>query len=165
MNTKNVQKKAKMQLGYLWTFFFLDKNNNIVYKKEKHNLVTTVFLNALASQNSGKNTQHIGQNMYVAVGDSAIVPTAGSIQLGNEIYRKLATDSASIGNNCIIQTFFNLGELVGTFTEYGLFGSGANSVASITANSGILYSIVQDTIIKPNTEGLIIQVETTYIEG
>lgn len=126
------------------------------------NLVPTVGKTALAAQISNQNTTNVGDNLFVALGSNTTPPAAGDTQLGTETTRKAVGSTAFLFGTASIAVFFAAGQATGTHREFGLFGDGNTTTASIAANSGILYSHVAVNVTVSATETLTITFDITF---
>lgn len=92
---------------------------------------------------------------YTALGTGIATPANGDIILGTEVYRRQRGSATNAANIAYITAFYTAPEVVGTFTEAGLFANGTSVV-----NSGVLFSRVLLNggagIVKTNIETLTI---------
>ena len=146
----------------VWNFVFQDTRNGNTRSETLYNKVPNVFLNASAQQITGENTYNIGQNLYIALGSNSTSPTSGDTALLTETIRKASSDTSVSGSVAYITVFFASGEATGTHSEFGLFGSGAATLATASTNSGILYSRTVGSISVASYETLTITVEITF---
>lgn len=115
-------------------------------KSEYFNLIPTIGKQAFASQISWVNTTNIGDNLFVALGSNTTTPLVSDTQLGTEVTRKAASSTTYSGAVGYVSTFFAAWEATGTHREFWLFGNGDSTTASITANTGIMFSHVSANI-------------------
>lgn len=161
---KDVKIKTGVKPYGVWKFDVRDVAGNLIRRTVKKNLIPTIGLVALAAQLSGQNTTNIGDNLYIAIGDSTTAPSLSDLLLGNETARK-APGSSEYSNTttATIVVFFAPGEATGTHKEFGLFGDGKDSVASATADTGILFSHVSADVNVGATESLTITYEVEFV--
>lgn len=110
----------------------------VIEMNEVHNLIPTVGRNVLARLLAGDAT-YSGEVDYGALG-TAVSPSFSNsdTQLGNEVYRKQASDQAFDDNIVYIDWFLASGDVADqTFTEFGAFIDGTAS-----ANSGQAFSLL-----------------------
>jgi hypothetical protein len=109
--------------------------------------------NAIAAQLAGTNTYEC-QVTYLATGTGAGTPAVGDTTLFTELVRLAVSSNTAAGAVATLQVFFNSAQSNGTLTNMGAFGDGSASQASITANTGILYSKVNISEVKTSSETL-----------
>lgn len=103
----------------------------------QHNIVVTAGRSVIAQRLAGI-TNYTGTINYGALGtQNAPVPNNANTQLGNEVYRKVASSLAASGNVAYVDFFYAAGDVNGTFTEFGNFIDGAAG-----ANTGQLFSYI-----------------------
>ena len=155
--------KERGKLTGEWLFEVRDNEGKLIKATREKNIIPNVGLNAIAAQ-FGKPliTVDIGDNLYVAVGDDTTTPAAGDTALGNETARKASSDRNDDGGNvAAITVFFNTGEATGTHREFGLFGDGDTTSATVAADSGILYSHVSTNVAVTAAENLTVTFSLT----
>ena len=160
--SKQVVIKEETKFGALWHFEVRSaRTGRLKREVTVHNIVPNVWHAAMAQQVAGVNTQHIGQNLYIALGTSTETPSVSDTQLNTETVRKLANTNYASGPTGTIRAFFNQTEAVGTFRVFGLFMNGGTTVASITPNSGILASKVASLVSVASSETLTVTINFT----
>lgn len=84
------------------------------------NIIPTASLNSLA-------TTFLNSGTYIAVGDSATVPTLLSTAMGNQLDRNAVTLATASGASATFETFFTTSEpsaiATTTIREVGLFNA------------------------------------------
>lgn len=145
-----------------WRFEIRNTKTGKIRTIEQENIIPDVALEAFAAQFSGDNTNNIGDNPYIAVGDDVTPPAAGDTILGNETTRKLAGSTSFSGAVGSIAAFFASGEATGTHREFGLFGDGNASAAGAGADSGILFSHVAVNVAVAAIETLTVTFTLTF---
>lgn len=141
---KEKSREFKMLQEYARTknealFKFLRQGGIILDFDCKHNLVCTRGRSVLAERLAG-GTTYTGEVTDGALGN-AVSPsfTNASTQLGSEVGRKAASDSAFDDNIAYIDFFFASGDIAdGTYTEWGTFIDGDGS----TPNDGRAFSLL-----------------------
>ena len=151
---KQIQGKEKGKLYGKWIFTIEDTITGKKRTIEKKNILPTVGRIAMAKQLAGLATKDMGDNLYIAVGDDNTTPTITDTKLGNETTRKAVSSTTTSSVTSIITVFFAAGEATDTHEEFGLFGDGNTTTASASADSGVLYSHVAQTVIVSATETL-----------
>lgn len=126
------------------------KSGKILVIEEFENIFCTVGKNSIAQRLSGNTTGNIGIINYCAVGTNGTAANIADIKLGTELFRKLVSVRTVTGNAVEFRTFFTESEANGTLLEVGLFGDNA----TITADSGVLYSHRVISRTKTNLETL-----------
>lgn len=151
------------QSHFIWTFEVHDANGNLKQKVTQRNLIPSVAKAAFAKQMAGTNTQQIGQNLYIALGTNSTTPAVGDTTLGTEVLRKIVGLPLDSGATATLKAFFNQTEATGTYREFGLFGNGASAVASVTANTGVMFSKLPTNVAVGPTETLTVTITYTFI--
>jgi len=154
--------KQSSQLKGHYHIVVEDIHTGIKRTYDYDNLIPTVGLTAFAAQMSGDNTKEIGDNLYIGVGSNVAAPAAGDTTLGTEVARKIAGSTAFAGAVSSISVFFAATEATGTHKEFGLFGDGNASTASVAADSGVLFSHVAANVVVSAIETLTITFELTF---
>ena len=94
------------------------------------NIIPTASLNALA-------TTFLASGTYIAVGDSATVPTLLDTTMGNQLDRNAVTLSTSSGASATFETFFTTSEpsaiATTTIREVGLFNAASAGTMALHA--------------------------------
>lgn len=161
-NGRKVGLHEEARTHWHWRLEVFNADGSLDQCIERDNLIPDVAGNAYAQQAAGINTQNIGQSQYCALGTNATAPSYGDVQLGTETIRKPISINTVSGRTATLKTFYSQTEVVGTFREVGLFGNGATTVASITANSGILFSKIAVNFTIAATQTLIITITYTF---
>ena len=131
------------------------KTGEIKRKTVYHNIVVTVWKNALANrQAGGTNTAFITLG---AVGTNGAAVGAGDTTLGTELARKALALVTPSGNQVLTTTFFGAPEAVGAIAEFALFGE----LATVAADSGTMVNHALISELKTNAETLTIQCTIT----
>lgn len=145
--TKLLDKQNLIICGF-HSFTLRDESGII---KERHvykNLIVDATLTEMCKRLANSPTVS-GVLTHGALGTSATVVAVGDIKLGTESYRKTFATRTQVGNTVECSVFFNPNEVSGTFYEYGTFLDGG-----ATADSGILFSHLNISIIKPSSQSL-----------
>ncbi len=87
----------------------------------------------------------------MALGSNNAAPTTGDITLGTETLRKLIAINTSSGAVATLTVSFGTAEANGTHKEIGIFGNGASSAATGSADTGILFSRASVNITKTSS--------------
>lgn len=115
---------------------YLD-NGTITEVYETHNIIVTAGFAQLAMGMTYERTTAPAINYGCLGTGTSPVPVAGSTQLVNEVYRKLASSRSHNGNVVYIDFFFAAADCNGTYTEFGNVIDGAAG-----ANTGSLFSFI-----------------------
>ena len=162
MKLKEQQNQSVQAVG-VWTFEIRDSKTKKLKKREVvKNIVPTVARTAMARQLAGNNSTEM-QGTYVALGTGTTTPTNGDTTLETETYRKALSSGINSNNIASLTGFFTAAEVSGTFREAAIFGDGADSTASGSADTGIMYSRVAINITKSATETLTITWQLTFV--
>ena len=129
------------------------KTDELKEVHEVDNLVPTVMFNAVAQQIAGANTYEL-EGTYCAVGSGTTSPAVGDTTLETEAARKAIGTRSASGAVATLLAFFNSGEANGTHREVGVFGDGAASEATSSADTGILFSRAAINVTKTVTDTL-----------
>ena len=116
----------------------------------------------MAVQHAGNATANM-RITHFALGDDNTPVTNADTTLGNETTRKAVSSKTNTDNESSVTTFFAVGEATGTHQELGAFGDGNTPTASITSDSGILYSHVLSTITIASDETLTLSLRTSFV--
>ena len=131
-------------------------NGEVVKVIEKDNLIVNAGKNLLRDFLKGDAVSGLSR---LALGTGTTTPTDNDVQLENETYRQAFSDIAVENGLLRLTTFITSTATSGDFTEFGLFGNGADD----TANSGTLFSrVVYSTPVSKSTaESLTVQWDIT----
>lgn len=151
-----------LQIIGKWKFSIKDTITWAIREIEEFNLIPTVWKTAFASQMAWDNTQHIGTNLYIAVGSNVTAPNITDVQLGTEVARKAVWSTTFSSWVASIAVFFAAWEATWTHREFGLFGSWNTTTSSATANSGIMFSHVSVNVSVSATETLTCTFSITF---
>lgn len=115
----------------------LRKQGILLDYKAKHNIVVTAGRSVIA-QRLVNITTYSGAINYGLLGTQASPnPTNASTQLGNEVFRKLASSLSASSNIAYADFFYTAADTNGTYTEFGNVIDGTGS-----ANTGQLFSYI-----------------------
>ena len=159
---RNLFTKEEQEMHWEWKFDVHNPDGSLASSTVQKNLIPTVAKAAQALQITGLNTQNIGQNIYIALGTSITAPTTSDTQLGAEVIRKLVTVKSTSTNVASIVCFFSQTEATGTWREFGMFQNGGSTVASGSANTGIMFSKVPTNITVLALQTLTVTVTYTF---
>jgi hypothetical protein len=159
MNTKF---KQSVGVKGIWKAVVKKATGETVSVKEVANLVPTVARTAMAVQHAGNATANM-KVTHVAVGSDATPPSNADTTLGAEVARKAVSSKTNVANESSITAFFAAGEATGTHQEIGAFGNGNTTTASITSDSGILYSHVSSVLAIASDETLTLTLRTSFL--
>ena len=131
-------------------------NGEVVRVFEKDNLIVDAGRNLLRDFLKGDAVSGLTR---LALGTGTTDASNGDTQLENETYRQAFSDVAVENGLLRLTTFITSTATSGDFTEFGLFGNGADD----TANSGTLFSrVVYSTPVSKSTaESLTVQWDIT----
>jgi hypothetical protein len=168
--TATIRKQTKKHLQ-LWNRFlnllfklgFIDRETLFRFYAHGHfirsqkitNIISNAGFNVLAKILAGEYSD-AGLINKMALGDGAGTPNVSDTTLFNEVYRNNKASSTSSANIAIITAFFTEIEVDGTFTEFGNFIDGTDTV-----DTGALWSHVNVSWTKSNSETLTIQCKYT----
>lgn len=157
MGNKTIKIAGGMGFKGVWKFTLKD----IITGKERvfiyENLIPTAGRAAIANHlTSPTPTVPTLRVNFTALGTGITAPANGDIQLQTEVFRKATASQTNANNVAFITAFYTAPEVSGTFREAGLFMN-----ATITANSGTLFSRVAINITKSLTETLTIDYTIT----
>lgn len=126
---------------------------------QQHNLVPSVFRNALAAKFAGNAGSVTFEFDYLALGSDSTAAMNSDVLLGNETMRAAFTDRYSVGNVTHLDLFLSSTEVGGdTFLEAGAFSGG-----SLSADTGTLGSRVVINEAMGVNENLTINVTVTVV--
>jgi len=128
----------------------------VVRVYEKDNLIVDAGKNLLRDFLKGDSVQGLSR---LALGTGTTQASASDTALENETYRQAFSDIAVENGLLRLTTFISSSATSGDFTEFGLFGNGADD----TSGSGTLFSrVVYSTpVSKSSAESLTVQWDIT----
>lgn len=153
--------KENINVVGIWNAVVKKATGETVSSNVYKNLIPTVGRTAMAVQHAGNATADM-KLTHIAVGDDATAPANSDTKLGNETARKALGSATNIANESSVAAFFAAGEATGTHREFGAFGDGNTTTASLTSDSGILYSHVTANVSVASNETLTLTYKTTF---
>lgn len=133
------------------------KYSQHIHSRSGHNIVPLVLRAAMANKIAGNTVTPTFAANYLAMGNSAAVPTNADTQLGNETIRWLFTNRFAIDNVAYLDKFWSSVEVWGnTYLEAGIFVDG-----SWTPNSWYLLSRIAINETMAATETLTVNASIT----
>lgn len=150
------QYSIKMFGVYLFTI--RDAVTNVIIRRSMaFNLIPTVGRAAIANHLTDPSPSPTSLRInFTALGSGSTAPANGDTTLETETFRKAVASQTNLNNVAFATAFYTASEAVGTHNEAGLFIG-----ATITPDSGTLFSRVAITITKTNTETLTIDYTIT----
>lgn len=145
----------------IWKAVVKSAAGNTVSNKIYRNLLPTVGRTAMAAQFADNET-HAMRVTHIAVGSDTTTPVNADTTLGTETARKAIGSNTNVANESSVAAFFAAGEATGTHREFGAFGDGSATTASLTSDSGILYSHVATNTTIGASETLTLTVKVTF---
>lgn len=146
----DINKNEKIVPSGMVEVIFTNVKTGKIRSYLKHNLVTNVGKNAMASALIGTTTNNKGIITYCALGTDSTAPEPENVKLGTEIFRKLVSVKSVSGNVALFETFFTIAEANGSLKEAGLFGDDATA----TTNSGTLFCHLAINRVKTSSDTL-----------
>jgi len=133
-----------------------DRSGRVVRTDRKKNIVCYVGLEKLLLRAAQETTDdcHIDK---AALGTGSTSPNTSNIALANEAYRNNVISATASDNQLFVDALFDIGEVAGTFTEFGLFVDG-----DAGANTGELWNRVLVDWTKTNEESLFVRSSFTF---
>jgi len=148
-----------LRFSETWTFTLTDINTGKKRIYHYKNLIPTVGRQAIAEHLTDPTPTFSSLFVnFTALGTGVTAPANGNTQLQTETFRKNTASATFAANVAFITAFYTAPEITGTFKEAGLFMN-----ATITANSGTLFSRVAIDITKSATETLTIDYTVTIV--
>lgn len=161
-NKMDIRIKQKIGVSGVWTVKLIDESTGKVTKViRRENHIPDVGIFALVDQMTKKSSTFVGDNMFIVLGTDSTAPGDGNTQLGNEVLRKATSDETSISGMASFYVYIPASEAPGTYREIGLTGNGSNLTATTSANTGVLYSRVVQSIVVPVGQGMQLQYDFT----
>lgn len=157
---KNIIQKTKegVALKGVWKFTIRDAETGRIKRVYYYeNLIPTAGRAALANNltNATPTVTPLRIN-FTSLGTGITAPANGDTQLQTEVFRKSTASHTNSNNVAFVTAFYTAPEVTGTFREAGL-----HIAATITPNSGTLFSRVAINITKTATETLTIDYTIT----
>lgn len=132
------------------------RNKQLFEMYSLHNLITTRGRSVLVGLLAGDST-YTGEINYGALGTGTTAVANSDTKLETEVYRNLTASQAFSDNIAYIDFFYEATEVDGTFTEFGNFIDGSETV-----DSGRIFShLLTGGWVKPNTQSLFVSCQYT----
>lgn len=152
-----MERNEGMRLEGIWKFTLEDINTGKKRVYEIFNLIPTVGRTAIANHLTDVSPSPTALRInFSAIGSGTNAPANGDTTLQTETFRKAIASQTNLNNVAFATAFYTASEAVGTHAEAGLFIG-----ATVTPDSGTLFSRVSITITKANTETLTIDYTIT----
>ena len=131
-----MKQKNSLKLIGKWTLSAINTKTKEVIEKRGYNLICTTGKGLVGDMLIDASGFDTGLT-YHAIGTSNTAVAVGNTQLTAEATRKAITSRTRAVSDITLSTFFTAAESTYNIKEAGVFG---HSTASLTANSGVLFS-------------------------